>query len=57
LSFITLNVVVNKKLQCKFCFITFKLQSNKCQYEKNNINATKNNELEKIKLDQINAEK
>jgi hypothetical protein len=46
LSFITLNVVVNKKLQCKFCFITFKLQSNKCQYEKNNINT--NEELNKL---------
>jgi hypothetical protein len=63
----TTNVVINKKLQCKFCFVNFKSQSNKCQHEKNyckeknNVNNIQkdNHELEikRIELEKMKEEK
>jgi hypothetical protein len=63
----TTIVVINKKLQCKFCFVNFKSQSNKCQHEKNYckeknkindiIKANSELEIKKIELEKIKEEK
>ncbi len=54
---VTNNIIINKSLQCKYCNKLFKYKQNKYEHEKKVCKNNKDLEIEKIKLDQINAEK
>ena len=51
------NIIINKSLQCKYCNKLFRYKQNKYEHEKKVCKNNKELEIEKIKLDQINAEK
>ena len=54
---VTENIIINKSLQCKYCNKLFRYKQNKYEHEKKVCKNNKELEIEKIKLDQINAEK